>query len=738
MVPLTRMRSPLTLFCIASLLVLGKGESWAEPEDEMATKTTVPAGQVQGASETTEANENWVPITFKSIDAVAGSALDFSSFLDAPAGKHGAVIVQGGHFAFRDTPDQPTRFYGTVMGHGMPYMDKAQAEQYAAFLAASGYNLVRFHNYTFMEGVLKEQGSPEFNAGRLDQWEYLLSCLKKRGIYFTFPLNSDGFFKAGAISDIPEYAGKPFRFEAGGLLPVSADARANLQQFARNLLTHVNPYTGLALKDEPALISVELVNEDPLFMKLRHFPDLVPIYRRKCAEFLREKQGTEPSAEQVEAYLPRFVLERHQAFFAEMKSFLTGLGVNKPVTDITVQTNMAYAIPRADFDYTDTHAYWALYKKLPDAGAGDDAAYRMSAENPNTLGWSGMFPSAMAARLFGHPMMCGEFNSNYPSPYWLFTGPMASAMAATQGWSALVRCGMKPFPRDAFAPSPLRRIEIGTHPLILLSERIGALNFTQGGLAPFREKLPLVVTPEFLLTQLNLKGGPDFPPEYSRLWSRYQLGTVLFDGQQDISSYSCLVAPKDMPIPEALKDKQWLRVGPDLAARADSFLGKPSNRSVDVDQQEGTAQILGPLSETFLLTEKVNRATGPCLSVSGNSVVSVCFAGSLDRQPLVKSNRVLALYLTDLRNTGTVIEREKDGKIIVRRSGELPLLVHQGKADFAFTMPGRALPEVWALKFDGTRSMRLPVRSTKDGFAFTAQAVSDAETFGAFEVFWPN
>ena len=34
------------------------------------------------------------------------------------------------------------------------------------------------------------------------------------------------------------------------------------QEFAKEFLTHVNPYTGLALVDEPAVITVQINNEE--------------------------------------------------------------------------------------------------------------------------------------------------------------------------------------------------------------------------------------------------------------------------------------------------------------------------------------------------------------------------------------------------------------------------------------------------------------------------------------------
>ena len=43
-----------------------------------------------------------------------------------------------------------------------------------------------------------------------------------------------------------------------GTDPAAIAAQVN---YLRQILNHVNPYTGVALKDEPAILFIELVNE---------------------------------------------------------------------------------------------------------------------------------------------------------------------------------------------------------------------------------------------------------------------------------------------------------------------------------------------------------------------------------------------------------------------------------------------------------------------------------------------
>ena len=67
----------------------------------------------------------------------------------------------------------------------------------------------------------------------------------------------------GEIPEFPQQAVGGDLFK--GLVFVLDSALANWAAFSRNLLTHVNPYTGLAWKDDPALAGLSLVNEDTIF-----------------------------------------------------------------------------------------------------------------------------------------------------------------------------------------------------------------------------------------------------------------------------------------------------------------------------------------------------------------------------------------------------------------------------------------------------------------------------------------
>lgn len=737
-------RKSLLLLIIAP--ALATGSAWAQPTPmptpphakvELADETVaVNKTEATGQKEVFEANADWLAIDFKPATVAPGSALDFSKFLKAPAGQSGEVVCAGDNFVFKDAPDKAVRFYGNHLTHGLPFVSKEKSDKIADYLAASGFNLIRFHCYTFAKGVMQDTASTEFSPEAQDQLDYMFAGLKKRGIYFTLPLNVGNFFNAGSITDVPEFKDRPYRFEICGLLLISKDAQEWIKKYTMNLLGHVNPYTGMALKDDPALVDIEIDNENGIFKTLGAMPEFVPIFRRKCREFLLAKNGAEPTDQEVEKYLPEYALDLQTQYYEMMRDFLRQAGVTKPLTDISNRVNMAYNVQRNLFDYVDVHSYWDLYKNLPEKDQDGEISYRVRGLNPNSQKNFWILQTT-AARIFGKPMACGEFNSDYPSPYWNFVGPALAATAGMQNWSDIIRCGLQPFDGLFFEVSPLKRIAGGGNPLVMLSERIGALIYVGNQVQPLPTKVPIVLTQEYLRSHLDLTGGPLYPPSYTALGFQYQLGTVLLDGKEKLDAYPCLVVPADMKLPESLKDKKVVLANEALAANVAKYAPPAATSPWIWDVKAGTAQIVCPQSETFMLPSTVESGSGPWVKVTGNKTVSVSFAGSLDNEALEKSQHVLAMYLTDIRNTGCEIETGKNGEMLVRRIGQTPLLVRQGKVTMSFRMKDRALlPQIWALKYDGTRSVEITPQKTDEGFSFEAQAVTAPDTFAAYELVW--
>ncbi|MGH7520018.1 MAG: hypothetical protein ACREMI_01940 [Gemmatimonadales bacterium] len=94
----------------------------------------------------------------------------------------------------------------------------------------------------------------------LDLLDYLVARARERGIYMLFsPIQLYSSTWPDAIEDTtPPGFGR--RFGKGRMGTDSAALKAQVN-YLRQILNHVNPYTRVALKDEPSIIFIELVNE---------------------------------------------------------------------------------------------------------------------------------------------------------------------------------------------------------------------------------------------------------------------------------------------------------------------------------------------------------------------------------------------------------------------------------------------------------------------------------------------
>ncbi len=103
----------------------------------------------------------------------------------------------------------------------------------------------------------------------IDVFDYAVYQAKQRGIHILFnPIHTYSAWwpDADPEGDYPGFANHFEKFDLGRL-PAAITAQQN---FIRQFLNHVNPYTGLAIKDEPQILFIEMINEP------WHHPDDFP------------------------------------------------------------------------------------------------------------------------------------------------------------------------------------------------------------------------------------------------------------------------------------------------------------------------------------------------------------------------------------------------------------------------------------------------------------------------------
>ncbi len=189
---------------------------------------------------------------------VAKNVTDLSGWLPRPAGKQGFIEVRDGHLA---TDDGSVRFWGTNLCFDGCFPSHEQAERVSARLARLGINCVRLHHMDSHSIWGKSPSKLTIDPAQLERLDFLIHQLKLHGVYVNINLHVSRWFDtAEGFSDREK---RP-SFDKG--LDQFEPRMIELQKkYAKDLLTHVNPYTKNAYVDEPAVAFVEISNEDGLF-----------------------------------------------------------------------------------------------------------------------------------------------------------------------------------------------------------------------------------------------------------------------------------------------------------------------------------------------------------------------------------------------------------------------------------------------------------------------------------------
>ncbi len=208
-----------------------------------------------------------------------------------PAGEDGFLSAKG--TAFVDGKGNARRFLGVNLYGPAQLPTKADAERTAKTLAFWGFNAVRMMpQYTWQLRADKDYAKgpdPEL----LDRFDYFFAKLKARGIYATMNLHS---------ARTAGYRFKDFRQtmkENKGIDNFDPTFILHQKEWAKFIFDHVNPYTGLAYKDEPAVLSWEINNECSLAVAWflwdlwgKMTPPFKAELTRQFDDWLRAKYGT--------------------------------------------------------------------------------------------------------------------------------------------------------------------------------------------------------------------------------------------------------------------------------------------------------------------------------------------------------------------------------------------------------------------------------------------------------------
>ncbi len=647
------------------------------------------------------ASDNWKQLDWPH-DITPGSALDFSSLLDGPAGKYGRLIVKDGKFVFEGRPDRPVRFYGINLCGASNFPDKDTCHRLVDRLAACGYNSVRFHHQDRTLTQAMDERATQLDPVEMDKLDYLFHCLKERGIYLTTDL-----YVSRPTREVFPALGRPVKHweEFKFLIHLLDEAHQNWQDFAGNFLRHVNPYTGLAWKDDPALVTLSCVNEDAIFHCYKNAgPDIRQVYDRCFAAWLKKKGLAEPAGELRTAWLNRFLMEKQTASFKRMRAFIDSLRCKTLITDQNHWSIIPMALLRESGDYVDDHFYCGHpeHFPLPSKLLNESALADLPAI------FSGIFPG----RKFGMPYTISEFNWVYPNRFRAESGPITAAYAALQDWDGLYRFDYTSKPVGEEMTGGY--FNIAADPINFLSDRIGMMLFLRGDVQASALAVPTAVSSSHMQQEIPVN---TYAEQLWKLGFMARIGNVverngrlaLPDGadaclrlkdnlvlKEEPMAFSLIATDNAEQVVEALREACDFGAG---RVDLDGGLIRSTTGELELNEKARTLKIVTGRSEVFIFGDQ-GWQSGAVVTAGNHGRPAVIFVGSVDGRALKDSGRILVMHLTDALHHNT---RFVDN--VVEAWGTPPHLVRGGVADLLLKLTGdTAGARVWALDMAGNRT----------------------------------
>lgn len=370
------------------------------------------------------------------------SAIDLS-FLNSserPAGKHGFLKAIGESLVFED--GSPVRFWGAnIQARALFRTSDENIVQHAKRLSRLGVNLIRIHHHDsawVSPNIFNsDTNTLEFNPQSLQKLDWWIASLKREGIYIWLDLQVGREYTANdGIEDFDEVVKDKSRSQFRGFNYYNQSVQQRMQAFNQAYLSHVNQYTGIAYKDDPAIITMLLLNENDL---THHFgnallPDKdVPAHtQRYRADITKAVKRLGLSRRQAwrawefgDAKI--YLNDVEHRFYQKMFSNLRQVGVQSLLVPNNSWGGMSLAgLPSlTDGDLIDVHSY---------GHSGE--LFSNPLDTANMLDWMA------AAQVSGKPLSITEWNvEKFPVEDRYTIAPWLASIASLQSWDAVMLYG---------------------------------------------------------------------------------------------------------------------------------------------------------------------------------------------------------------------------------------------------------------------------------------------------------
>jgi hypothetical protein len=470
---------------------------------------------------------------------------DVSFLLSAPAGKAGFIGVRNGHLAYPD--GRRFRIWGVNMTGQGNLPSHEDAPKVAAHLARFGINCIRMH-FLDRPGVLIDNSRADTRAldrEHMELFDFFVAELKKRGIYVDLNLNVGRTYKAGdGVKDAPLLGfAKALTYFDDRLLTLQ-------REYASQLLTHFNPYTKTEYRNEPAVLLVELVNENSIVeswvsnrllgKNTRPNPgtwaDITAGYEAELTAQYHAwlaKHDLPPEPRMAKSEIAgatvdhfrrelRFYQEIEDRYFQTMRTYLKDeLKVKALLLGTSDHNHGISGYPllasTSRLDVVDGHIYWQHPHYTDEAAKGRrpfTIANTPMVDEPQHSTVVDLSRSAFA----GKPYVVSEVNHPFPSEYAAEGIPILTAYAALQDWDGIFWYTFEHVEPKDWKAQVTGHFEVRTDPSKMAAIAAGALAFLRGDVHAARQTVTRTYSRAQVMDSLRLPQTerpyftPGFPP----------------------------------------------------------------------------------------------------------------------------------------------------------------------------------------------------------------------------------
>ena len=706
--------------------------------------TTYNADDILAKGDSNPDTTEWFPYTHSGVTNntldIKGSVLDVSSVLTTEkAGDHGYIKVDGDKFVFEDGTE--ARFWGTDICGSACFPSYTFAPILADAIAASGFNIVRFHH---MDNSWKApnifggtwESGPNLSSTQMRKLCYFIKQLKDRGIYYY--MDQTVYRRVYDADGIPSTGVEP---GLKGPTYYDEDVIALQNEYSRQLMTWANPYTGYKIGTDPALVMVDLANENSLVGARtlnidnggRYYTELKAMFnewlKKKYSSDselkaawqtsvedcygLRSSESMTDNSVEVERFdkwldncsdgrkndTTQFLMEIQETYFKNRVAYLRELGVKCPITGCTIwstfgnESMYAMLASNSGTDFIDSHHYL----NHPSGGwhlePGTTSQAISSILDDQNLGFFGKAANLTA---YGKPRVISEWNICDPTPSISEGILIMSAMGAMQGWHPIMfqyteteklnseRYGNNQVYIEDF-------MSMDSHPARKAMAAAAAIAFRRGDVTEADSGYFIAHGTDYSAV------GAQTIPDSAALAMTGKTGVIIGDESGADAKY----------LDQSVKQKA------ESAASGDNVFRSVTDELV-FDLKSGAFSLNTPKTQAITGYKKGYAAASAELSdlnIQIDNKYATVVVNSLDGKPIAESGSMLLTTVGQVWNSGQVMRRDGTGFL---KAGSYPVLCEPICGSVTIKTAGDV--DVYILDSSGRRVEKASTVKTAEGY----------------------